>query len=75
VTFDGRGNGRSDRPTNTAAYADTEFVGDAVAVLDEVGVDRAVIAGLSMGAGYALHMAADHPDRVLGAVFIGSRSG
>ena len=72
VTFDGRGNGRSDRPTSTAAYADTEFVADAVAVLDAAGVDRAVIAGLSMGAGYALHMAADHPDRVLGAVFIGS---
>jgi pimeloyl-ACP methyl ester carboxylesterase len=72
VTFDGRGNGRSDRPQDTAAYADTEFVADAVAVLDAVGAERAVIAGLSMGAGYALHLAADHPDRVLGAVFIGS---
>ena len=72
VTFDGRGNGRSDRPSSTAAYADTEFVADAVAVLDAVGADRAVIAGLSMGSGYALHLAADHPDRVLGAVFIGS---
>jgi pimeloyl-ACP methyl ester carboxylesterase len=72
VTFDGRGNGRSDRPQNTAAYADTEFVEDAVAALDAVGVNQAIIAGFSMGAGYALRMAADHPDRVLGAVFIGS---
>ena len=32
VTFDGRGNGRSDRPTEIAAYADTEFVADAIAV-------------------------------------------
>lgn len=71
VTLDGRGNGRSDRPPDPAAYADTEVVADAVAVLDAVGADRAVIAGLSMGGGYALRMAADHPDRVLGAVFIG----
>jgi pimeloyl-ACP methyl ester carboxylesterase len=75
VTFDGRGNGRSDRPLQTAAYADTEFVEDAIAVLDAVGVERAVIAGLSMGAGFSLHLAADHPDRVLGAVFIGPSVG
>ena len=72
VTFDGRGNGRSDRPSTTDAYADREFVADAVAVLDATGTDRAVVVGLSMGAGYALRMAAEHPDRVLGAVFIGS---
>jgi pimeloyl-ACP methyl ester carboxylesterase len=72
VTFDGRGNGRSDRPTDSAAYADTEFVGDAVAVLDATGTERAVVAGLSMGGGYALRLAVDHPDRVTGAVFIGA---
>ena len=72
LTFDGRGNGRSDRPSAVAAYADTEFVADALAVLDASGTDRAVIAGLSMGAGYALRLAAEHPDRVSGAVFIGS---
>jgi pimeloyl-ACP methyl ester carboxylesterase len=72
VTFDGRGNGRSDRPTDSDAYADTEYVADAVAVLDATATDRAVVAGLSMGAGYALRLAAEYPDRVLGAVFIGS---
>lgn len=72
VTFDGRGNGRSDRPPDAAAYADTEFVADALAVLDATGTDRAVVAGLSMGAGYTLRLAAEHPDRVRGAVFIGS---
>ena len=34
VTFDGRGNGRSDRPTSPEAYAETEFAADAVAVLE-----------------------------------------
>ena len=72
VTFDGRGNGRSDRPTESDAYADTEYVADALAVLDATGTDRAVVAGLSMGAGYTLRLAAEHPNRVLGAVFIGS---
>jgi pimeloyl-ACP methyl ester carboxylesterase len=72
LTFDGRGNGRSDRPDQIAAYADTEFSGDAVAVLDAAKVDRAVLAGLSMGAGYAIRTAVEHPDRVLGLVLIGS---
>ena len=72
VTFDGRGNGHSDRPTDSAAYADTQYVADALAVLEATGTDRAVVAGLSMGAGYTLRLAAEHPDRVLGAVFIGA---
>ena len=72
VTFDGRGNGRSDRPAEAEAYADTEYVADALAVLDATGTDRAVVAGLSMGAGYTLRLAAEHPDRVIGAVFIGA---
>lgn len=34
ITFDGRGNGRSDRPLDPAAYGNAEFVADALAVLD-----------------------------------------
>jgi pimeloyl-ACP methyl ester carboxylesterase len=40
-------------------------------VLDASGTERAVLAGLSMGAGYALQVAATHPDRVQGAILIG----
>ncbi|HET8784562.1 MAG TPA: alpha/beta hydrolase [Candidatus Limnocylindrales bacterium] len=72
VTFDGRGNGRSDRPAHSDAYADTEYVADALAVLDATGTDRAVVIGLSMGAGDTLRLAAEQPGRVIGAVFIGS---
>jgi pimeloyl-ACP methyl ester carboxylesterase len=75
VTFDGRGNGRSDRPTTVEAYDDVEFAADAIAVLDASGTDRAIIAGLSMGAGYALQVAARYPDRVSGAVFVGPSVG
>ena len=72
VTFDGRGNGHSDRPKDTPAYADSEFAADAVAVLDATGTDRAVACGLSMGAGYAIRLAVDHPDRVSGLVLFGA---
>jgi pimeloyl-ACP methyl ester carboxylesterase len=72
VTFDGRGNGRSDRPQESAAYDTAEFAADAVAVLDATGTARAVTAGFSMGAGHVLRMAAEHPDRVLGAVMVGA---
>jgi pimeloyl-ACP methyl ester carboxylesterase len=72
VTFDGRGNGRSDRPAEAEAYEATEFVDDALAVLDATGTERAVVVGLSMGGGYVLMLAGDHPERVLGAVYIGA---
>ena len=45
---------------------------DAIAVLDAAGVERAVIVGLSMGAGWGLRMAAEHPKRVEAAVFEGA---
>ncbi len=68
VTFDGRGNGRSDRPT--AGYEEAEFAADALAVMDATGTDRAVIVSLSVGAQRGLILAAEHPARVAGAVFI-----
>lgn len=70
VTFDGPGNGRSDRPAVAVAYAGREIVEDAVAVLDATETDAAVAVGMSMGAGYLLSLAAHHPDRLLGAVFV-----
>jgi pimeloyl-ACP methyl ester carboxylesterase len=75
VTFDGRGNGRADRPTAPAAYAASEFVADAIAVLDATGTERAVCVSLSMGACYVLRLAADHPERVLGAMLFGPAVG
>ena len=71
VTFDGRGNGRSDRPQDAAAYDEREFAADALAVLDATETERAVIVGFSLGAQRGLLLAAEHPERVDGAVFIG----
>src|SRR5215207_586329 len=68
LTFDGRGNGRSDRPAS--GYEEREFAADALAVMDATATDRAVLVSLSQGAQRALLLAADHAERVESAVFI-----
>ncbi|MFL6017537.1 MAG: alpha/beta fold hydrolase, partial [Gaiellaceae bacterium] len=68
LTFDGRGNGRSDRPDN--GYDEREFAADALAVMDATSTERATLVSLSLGAQRALLLAAGQPERVDGAVFI-----
>ncbi len=70
VAFDPRGNGRSDRPRTAPAYDQAAFAGDAVAVLDALSVERAVVVSLSIGAQRALILGDRWPERVAGAVFI-----
>ncbi|GAB3442646.1 hypothetical protein GCM10027517_20000 [Phycicoccus ginsengisoli] len=74
VSFDGRGNGRSDRPEGAAAYTDEVHAADALAVLDATATGRCVVAGLSWGATWALHLAAAHPERVSGVVGLAASS-
>ena len=70
LTFDPRGNGRSDRPPTAGAYDDAQYVADAVAVLDATGTREAVLVGLSRGGRWAVELAAARPERVLGALLI-----
>jgi len=70
VCFDPRGNGRSDRPREPSAYDQAEFADDAVAVLDAVSAERAIVVSLSLGAQRTLILGDRHPERVEGAVFI-----
>ena len=72
ITVEGRGNGRADRPGTAEAYRDREYVDDAIAVLDAIGVDRAVVVGLSVGGRHALQLAAWYPERAAGVVAIGA---
>ena len=71
VTFDGRGNGRSDRPADRDGYAEREFAADALEVMKATETDRAVIVGNSRGAQRGLLLCSEHPERVVAAVFIG----
>src|SRR5437016_846174 len=64
ILFDARGHARSAAPPDPAEYEPKNFVDDAVAVLREARVSRAVVGGLSMGAGIALRVAVEHPEVV-----------
>src|SRR5215217_3032892 len=61
IVFDARGNGRSDRPSTLAAYAEKEFAQDAVDVLDATGTEQAFVVGLSVGTQRSLLLATEHP--------------
>ncbi len=71
ITFDGRGNGRSDRPAGAAAYHPDEFVLDTLAVMDATATEHASFVALSCGARWATILAAEHPERVDAIVCIG----
>ncbi len=63
VRYDQRGHGRStDGPRG--GYTVDRLVGDTLAVLDHLGLDRVLLAGHSAGADTAVAVAAAHPDRV-----------
>jgi pimeloyl-ACP methyl ester carboxylesterase len=70
VCFDGRGSGGSGRPADPEAYSDVAFASDALAVMDAAGIESAVLVSVSRGALWALQLCAEHPDRVLGSVYI-----
>jgi pimeloyl-ACP methyl ester carboxylesterase len=73
IFCDHRGLGRSDKPHNVAAYALRTRAADVVAVLDELGIDRAHYVGVSWGArlGYAVGEYAS--DRVHSLVLWGNQ--
>lgn len=71
VTYDGPGNGGSDRVTDPDRYTFDAYAQDAVEVLDACGIERVVTVGLSLGAGYAARLAQNAPDRVTGIVMVG----
>ena len=72
VTFDGRGNGLSDRPADPRAYAEPRVAADAVAVLDATGTERGRrSSGSRCGARCgAACSRPSHPDRVAGCCLI-----
>ncbi len=70
VTFDGRGNGASDRPLDPSNYTDDVSAADALAVLDAVGIDEAAIGCVSGAARVGLILWGRHRDRVPAAIFV-----
>lgn len=70
VAYDARGHGRSSAAPARDAYRYEDLAGDLLAVLDAAGLDRAVLAGASMGAHTLLRVALRAPERVAGIVAI-----
>jgi pimeloyl-ACP methyl ester carboxylesterase len=70
VAYDARGHGESDAPADAAAYEYADLADDLRAVLDGLEVERAVVAGVSMGAHTAVRLALAEPARVAALVLI-----
>jgi pimeloyl-ACP methyl ester carboxylesterase/predicted glycosyltransferase len=73
VTFDARGNGKSDRPMGQLAYDEREFAADTLAVMDATDTESAVLVSHSLSAGRALLLCAEQRERVEASAFIGPR--
>jgi len=58
------GHGRSDKPTHASTYRIDSYADQVIALLDHLGVDKAVLGGISLGANVSLFAAAHHPERV-----------
>jgi len=68
VAPDARGHGESGRPA--AGYAPADFTADALAILDALEIERAVVVGHSMGGLHSINLAAGHPERVRALVIV-----
>jgi pimeloyl-ACP methyl ester carboxylesterase len=68
VMYDARGHGRSEPADDGYGYE--RLASDLMAVLDDRGIDRAVLAGASMGAHTAVRFALQHPERAAALVLI-----
>jgi len=71
ITLDWRGTGESDKPDEV--YSTVGFAEDVVVVLDDLGLDSALVYGTSMGGRVAQWLAINHPQRV-GALVLGCTS-
>src|SRR5215469_15438466 len=75
VTWDIRGHGGSDYPSDTGSYSAASALADMAALLTQLGVDRAVMGGHSLGGYLSLDFALTYPDRVAGLLLIDTGPG
>jgi pimeloyl-ACP methyl ester carboxylesterase len=75
ILWDMRGHGQSDYPDEPEAYSEAATVGDIAALLDEVGAQRAIVGGLSLGGYMSLAFYSRHPERVRALLIIDTGPG
>ncbi len=71
IALDNRGHGKLSKLYNPADYTIASMAGDAIALLDHLGVERADVMGYSMGGRIAAYLAINHAERVRSAVIGG----
>ncbi len=71
VLFDARGHGKSDKPHMAAAYG-LRMANDVISVLDDLGIEKAIYFGYSMGATIGWRVALLHTQRFKGFILGGS---
>lgn len=72
ITYDGRGNGKSDRPHDVAAYSLENYAADTLAIMDATATASAILVGLSFGGMLVSVLAAHQPERVRAAILVGT---
>jgi pimeloyl-ACP methyl ester carboxylesterase len=75
VSWDMRGHGQTDSPADPAQYSAALTVADMRALLQHVGVERAIIGGLSLGGYVSLAFALAHPEMTQALVICDSGPG
>lgn len=75
ITWDMRGHGRSDYPSDPNAYSQALTITDMEAVLDAVGARQAIVGGLSLGGYMSLAFRLAHPERVRALLIIDTGPG
>ena len=68
VLVDDRGFGESDKPHDPADYGQDEYMGDMLAVLDALNIERTHYWGYSMGGKLGWALAVNHPERLRSVV-------
>jgi len=66
ILLDLPGHGKSDKPRHASVHRMDSYARFVVALLDELGIDQAVVGGVSLGANVSLQVAVQAPDRVRG---------
>jgi pimeloyl-ACP methyl ester carboxylesterase len=75
VLWDMRGHGRTVAPADDAFYSEAATIADMAAILDAVGVKRAIVGGLSLGGYMSLAFYGAHPERVTALLVIDTGPG
>lgn len=74
ILWEPRGHARSESPEDPARVTFAHWVQDVRDLLDHLGLERAVVGGLSLGGGIATRFALAHPERVSALIAVDSSS-